>query len=123
MVLHQQAFTSTMADNSLLFRHACEVEVTFPTNLQAQQAYEILQVDQEPTDRVTKSLEIIMNIENQSTTCCCTNNDDTEEVALTHRLKIRFESTELKMLRVAVSSFYDYLAVVLKTFQEFDPTV
>jgi len=35
----------------------------------------------------------------------------------------RFESEELKMLRVAVSSFYDYLAVVLKTMQEFDRTM
>jgi hypothetical protein len=35
----------------------------------------------------------------------------------------RIESEELKMLRVAVSSFYDYLAVVLKTMQEFDTTM
>lgn len=35
----------------------------------------------------------------------------------------RLESKELKMLRVSVSSFYDYLAVVLKTMQEFDTTV
>jgi hypothetical protein len=33
----------------------------------------------------------------------------------------RFESKEVKMLRVAVSSFTDYLQVVLKTMQEFDP--
>ena len=32
----------------------------------------------------------------------------------------RFESKELKMIRVAVSSFYDYLALVVKTMQEFD---
>ena len=30
------------------------------------------------------------------------------------------KATEAKMLRVAVSSFYDYLQVVIKTFQEFD---
>ena len=35
----------------------------------------------------------------------------------------RIESEELKMLRVAVSSFYDYLAVVLRTMQEFDTTM
>ena len=39
--------------------HACEVEVTFPTNLQAEQAVQVLQVDQEPTDRVTKSFELV----------------------------------------------------------------
>jgi hypothetical protein len=34
-----------------------------------------------------------------------------------------FESKELKMLRVAISSFFDYLKVVLKCFQEFDTTI
>jgi hypothetical protein len=108
-----------MADN--VCRHACEIEVTFATNLQAQQALEILQVDKEPTDRVTKSFEIMV-IENQSTD---QDNDGTvDEVETNHLcLKVRFESRELKMLRVSVSSFYDYLAVVLKTFLEFDTTL
>jgi hypothetical protein len=35
----------------------------------------------------------------------------------------RLEAKELKMLRVAVSSFYDYLTVILKTMQEFDTTM
>lgn len=35
----------------------------------------------------------------------------------------RLESKELKMLRVAASSFYDYLAVVVKTMNEFDTTM
>jgi hypothetical protein len=35
----------------------------------------------------------------------------------------RIESKELKMLRVAVSSFYDYAMVVMKTMQEFDTTI
>lgn len=39
------------------------------------------------------------------------------------RPRRRFESDELKMLRVSVSSFYDYLTVVLKTLQEFDETM
>ena len=38
--------------------HACEVEVRFPTDLQAEQALQILQVDAEPTDRVTKSFRL-----------------------------------------------------------------
>lgn len=38
--------------------HACEVQVTFPTNLQAEQALQVLQVDAEPTDRVTKSFRL-----------------------------------------------------------------
>jgi hypothetical protein len=38
--------------------HACDVEITFPTALQAQQAIEILQVDHEPSNRVTKSFRL-----------------------------------------------------------------
>ena len=38
--------------------------------------------------------------------------------AKSHLSELR--ATETKMLRVAVSSFYDYLQVVLKTFQEFE---
>ena len=38
--------------------HSCDVRVTFPTNRQAQYALQVLQVDKEPTDRVTKSMEI-----------------------------------------------------------------
>jgi hypothetical protein len=38
--------------------HACEIRVTFPTNLQAEQSLQILQVDKEPTDRVTKSYRL-----------------------------------------------------------------
>jgi hypothetical protein len=118
ITLPNGALTSTMTDNA--FRHACEVEVTFPTNLQAQQALEILQVDQEPTDRVTKVFDIVCVTESQ---IAGNKNDNAEECVVTRRLKVRFESTELKMLRVSVSSFYDYLAVVLRTFQEFDTTV
>mmetsp|Transcript_67233 Transcript_67233/g.194419 ORF Transcript_67233/g.194419 Transcript_67233/m.194419 type:complete len:129 (-) Transcript_67233:1386-1772(-) len=84
--------------------HACEVKVSFPTNLQAEQALRILQVDAEPTNRVSKSFRL----------------DHCDgKVAMV----VRIESKELKMLRVAVSSFYDYLAVVMKTMQEFDTTL
>jgi hypothetical protein len=46
-------------DNQEHSVHACEVEVTFPTNLQAEQAVQVLQVDQEPTDRVAKSFQLV----------------------------------------------------------------
>ena len=39
--------------------HACEIQVTFPTNLQAEQAMKILQVDKEPTNRVHKSFRLV----------------------------------------------------------------
>ena len=38
--------------------HVCELEITFPTDLQAEQAMKVLQVDKEPTDRVTKSFRL-----------------------------------------------------------------
>ena len=36
--------------------------------------------------------------------------------------KRHFEATEAKILRVAMSSFYDMLDVFLKCLQEFDPS-
>jgi hypothetical protein len=39
--------------------HVCEIEVIFPTDLQAEQALHILQVDKEPTDRVSKSFQLV----------------------------------------------------------------
>ena len=50
-------------------------------------------------------------------TCCVTEWNGTNKQCR------RFESKELKMIRVAVSSFYDYLTLVLKTLQEFDTTI
>mmetsp|Transcript_9292 Transcript_9292/g.18509 ORF Transcript_9292/g.18509 Transcript_9292/m.18509 type:complete len:85 (-) Transcript_9292:666-920(-) len=43
--------------------HSCEIEVTFPTDLQAEQALQILRVDQEPTDRVSKSFQLVQTKE------------------------------------------------------------
>ena len=39
--------------------HAGEIQVPFPTNLQAEQAMKILQVDKEPTNRVHKSFRLV----------------------------------------------------------------
>jgi len=100
--------------------HACEIEVTFPTNLQADQALQILQVDKEPTARVSKSFHLVKTGKEETMR---TNGDEcSSDSVLIYKMKVRFESKELKMLRVAVSSFYDYLTVVLKTFQEFETT-
>jgi hypothetical protein len=112
--------TTTNSSSCGSHGHACEIEVTFPTNLQAEQALQVLQVDQEPTDRVTKTFHLLK----QPATTVHPGDTDTlsEEQQLIYLLKVRFESKELKMLRVSVSSFYDYLSVVLKTLQEFDTT-
>ena len=39
--------------------HVCEVCITFPTNLQAEHAWNVLRVDQEPPNRMTKTMEVI----------------------------------------------------------------
>jgi Transcription factor Pcc1 len=78
----------------------CQIDIVFPTNQQAEQALQVLQVDREPGDRVEKTFSIVQ---------------DNSTVVL----RVDLRSNEPKMLRVAVSSFYDYLQVVLKTFQEF----
>ena len=43
--------------------HSCEIKVSFPTNLQAEQALQVLQVDPEPTDRVSKSFRLVEDAE------------------------------------------------------------
>ncbi|MGK3758557.1 MAG: hypothetical protein ACI8RD_010872 [Bacillariaceae sp.] len=45
--------------------HACEIEITFPTNLQAEQALQILQVDKEPTERASKSFHLVKTKEDE----------------------------------------------------------
>jgi Transcription factor Pcc1 len=67
--------------------HVCEVCVTFPTNRQAQYALEVLRVDREPTNRVTKSMEVAVvddddKNDNDINTATPTITDNTEEVAV-----------------------------------------
>ena len=56
--------SSSSSSSSPPKMHSCDVRVTFPTNRQAQYALQVLQVDKEPTGRVTKSMEIELH-ENQ----------------------------------------------------------
>lgn len=109
------AATATTSAATAHPNHACEIEVIFATDLQAEQALQILQVDKEPTDRVSKSFQLVKEKAEKDA--------KTGDAVTISKLKVRFESKELKMIRVAVSSFYDYLSVVLKTFQEFDTTI
>jgi hypothetical protein len=43
------------------FTYKCGIEINLPTVLQAQNAFEVLNVDEEIGDRVTKSLKVIDN--------------------------------------------------------------
>ena len=47
---------STMSSSSDV--HCCELQVLFPTNVQAEQAMQVLQVDEEPSNRVTKTFRL-----------------------------------------------------------------
>mmetsp|Transcript_28377 Transcript_28377/g.66392 ORF Transcript_28377/g.66392 Transcript_28377/m.66392 type:complete len:341 (+) Transcript_28377:74-1096(+) len=82
------------------YPYACEIEVTFPTPRHAEQTQRVMEVDQEIGDRVRKSFSLCGDDKNV--------------------LRISFEATEAKFLRVSVSSCYDFLTVALKVFQEFD---
>jgi hypothetical protein len=50
--------------------HACEIEITFPTDLHAEQALQILQVDKEPTDRASKSFHLVKTKDEEGTAIC-----------------------------------------------------
>lgn len=52
-------------------KHVCEIYVTFPTDLQAEQALQILQVDREPTDRVSKAFALVKEESNESNGSIC----------------------------------------------------
>ena len=76
--------------------YKCSIDIQFPTSLHAQNAMDVLSVDDEISSRVTKTLTVKKNA-----------------------LVVEFLSSEAKMLRVAISSFYDMMTVFLKCYQEF----
>jgi hypothetical protein len=41
------------------YPYACEIDITFPTALIAEQARDVMQVDKELGDRVTKSFSLL----------------------------------------------------------------
>lgn len=41
------------------YPYACQIDIRFPTNRQAEQAIQVLQVDREPGERVVKSFSIV----------------------------------------------------------------
>ena len=78
------------------YPYQCDIEVDMLSPEMASSVQEILSVDREIGDRVTKQMEARGAV-----------------------LHIHFKATEARLLRVSVSSFYDYLLVCLKCYQEF----
>jgi hypothetical protein len=54
-----QTSSAMMMNDTGTKMHVCEVVVTFPTNLQADYALRVLQVDKEPSDRVQRSFHSV----------------------------------------------------------------
>jgi len=92
------------------YPYKCEIEVTFPSPVQARRAKSVLEVDGELGDKVIKTFSL-----SKSTQASSMDSDDCKSV-----LFINFEATEARMLRVSLSSFYDALNVYLKCLQEFE---
>lgn len=91
--------------------YICEIVISFPTARHAEQVKQVLEVDREvgAEDRIVHKSFAIQNGGGASPQ----NNNKNE-------LTVRFAATEAKWLRVSVTSFYDYLIVALKCYQEFD---
>ncbi len=95
--------TSIMASSDGLQRpYKCEIDIAFPSDLFCRYTRDVLSVDEEISgDKVVKSFSII---------------HDHDKVII---LRVNIEATEAKFLRVAASSFYDMLTVIVKCYQEF----
>ena len=82
------------------YPYHCDITIALSTPEMAVNVQRILSVDRELGDRVVKTLS-------------------THEA----ELHVQFRATEARWLRVSVSSFYEYLLVCLKCYQEFGPTL
>jgi len=97
--------SATATDNLPLRDYRACIDLGFPTSESASQAMEVLSVDGEIGDKISKKFSVV--------------EADCDENSELRVLRIEFEATEAKMLRVAVSSMYDSINVALKCFQEF----
>ncbi|KAK2578034.1 hypothetical protein KPH14_008451 [Odynerus spinipes] len=76
-----------------------ELSIPFPTARETEVAYQVLRVDKEPPrSGVVKKFEQKNNI-----------------------LQVSFSSTEVRKLRVGVTSFFENLILVTETMQQFGP--
>ncbi|XP_014477210.1 PREDICTED: EKC/KEOPS complex subunit LAGE3 [Dinoponera quadriceps] len=75
------------------------LSVPFPSAREAEVAYEVLRVDEEPSrSAVTKKLTLNNNI-----------------------LEVSFSGKEARKVRVGLTSFFDSLLLVTETIQQFGP--
>mmetsp|Transcript_31075 Transcript_31075/g.46328 ORF Transcript_31075/g.46328 Transcript_31075/m.46328 type:complete len:102 (-) Transcript_31075:572-877(-) len=86
--------------------YKCEIDITFPSSKIASQIRDVINVDDEIGDKVIRTLSVVSS----------SSNDTTGE---SNALRVNFQATEARLLRVSISTFYDVLNVSLKCFQEF----
>lgn len=106
--------TTTTTDDDC-YPYCCNVEIDFGSSSGggatrknwAVDLQKILSVDEEVGVRIIKTMHVVDVCE-------------TSDRNATTLLVVQFRATELKMLRVAVSSFAEYLQVALKCYYEFD---
>eukprot|EP00588_Corethron_pennatum_P015791 CAMPEP_0194282350 /NCGR_PEP_ID=MMETSP0169-20130528/22973_1 /TAXON_ID=218684 /ORGANISM="Corethron pennatum, Strain L29A3" /LENGTH=125 /DNA_ID=CAMNT_0039027641 /DNA_START=129 /DNA_END=506 /DNA_ORIENTATION=- len=100
--------------------YTSRIEIAFPDVRAARTAAAALSVDEELSpERVSRwiSVERRSGGGGVGGTDAAADGDDDDDGRV---LLVRFEATEARMLRVAMSSFYDSLSVVLRCLQEFD---
>mmetsp|Transcript_40007 Transcript_40007/g.45520 ORF Transcript_40007/g.45520 Transcript_40007/m.45520 type:complete len:90 (-) Transcript_40007:197-466(-) len=81
------------------YPYRCVLEFSLPNVEIANRSKLVLEVDEEVGNRVRKNITLAL-----------------EDPTI---IRVTFEATETKMLRVAVSTFCDYMNVTLKCQQEF----
>ena len=77
--------TTTMIAPTPNRPYKCAIAITFPKDTDAEYAKKALEVDEEPSEKVLKTYALQDNV-----------------------MHVEIEASEAKMLRVGVSSFYDF---------------
>ncbi|XP_012217064.1 EKC/KEOPS complex subunit LAGE3 isoform X2 [Linepithema humile] len=75
-----------------------DISVPFPSVREAEVVYQVLRVDKEPRSGATKKITLNKNI-----------------------LEVSFSGTEIRKVRVALTSFFENLSLVIETIQRFGP--
>ena len=90
-------------------RYKCTIRLALPSSQCAQHLRDVMSVDREISNKVVKTISVASPEEDV----------EGEEPSEARVLRIHFEATDAKMLRVSVSTTYDMINVALKCFAEF----
>jgi len=116
-----QYTTDTKMMNDDPYPYKCSVEIPLPTPAHANDIKRLMEVDKEVGDRVKKVFDVKDTMLQVYVPClvpCLL-----LEMHILHLLYRKFEATHAKWLRVSVSSFYEFLTVSLRCYQQFDDSL